>query len=162
MSSVIRWEAAIFFLSAVHGMLLCVVYDLFRALRRVIPHAAGMVSLEDFLYWIMACLLTFGFAFVRTDGVIRGYVIVGMLLGAVLYYAVFGSRVVGILAWMFGLVKRLIAAIWYVLSKPVKKLWQIWQKMIEFTHKKGYNAIKMRGNRPKDGSGEDICETRCE
>ena len=84
------------------------------------------------------------FAFQNTDGVIRGYAAIGIGLGAVLYHASVSSTVLYCISGILKLIRSAAAAVWRTLSKPVKKLWQIWKKMIEFARKKGYNAIKMR------------------
>lgn len=158
MGEVIRQETAVFFLSVLHGIGLTFLYDVIRALRRAFSHGLALISVEDFLFWIMAGFLTFCFAFQNTDGVIRGYAAVGIGLGAVLYHVSVSSVVLGCISGILKLIRSAAAAVWRTLSKPVKKLWQIWKKMIEFARKKGYNAIKMRGNRPSDDSGENICE----
>ena len=144
MSEVIRQETVVFFLSVLHGIGLTFLYDLIRALRRAFAHGLLLVSMEDFLFWIAAGFLTFCFAFQNTDGVIRGYVAVGIGLGAVLYHVSVSSAVLYCVSGILKFIRSAAAAVWHTLSKPVKKLWQIWKKMIEFARKKGYNAIKMR------------------
>lgn len=86
MSSMIRQETAVFFSSVLHGILLALAYDILRALRRAFAHNLAAVSAEDFFYWMLAGFLTFGLIFLKTDGVIRGYVVVGIGIGALLYH----------------------------------------------------------------------------
>ena len=80
MSSVIRQEIWLFLLSVLHGASLALFYDLFRSLRRAIPHGIVLLSLEDFFFWMTAGFLTFCLVFSGTDGVIRGYVAAGIFL----------------------------------------------------------------------------------
>ena len=47
MSSVIRQEIWLFLLSVLHGASLALFYDLFRSLRRAIPHGIVLLSLDD-------------------------------------------------------------------------------------------------------------------
>lgn len=107
MSHVIRQETAVFLLSVAHGALLTLVYDFFRALRRVFLHSAAAVAAEDFFFWLAAAFLTFCLAFLKTDGVIRGYVAVGIVLGAVVYHVGPGKIVLRGLCFLFRAVKRL-------------------------------------------------------
>lgn len=158
MSEVIRQETAVFLLSVLHGICMTFLYDLLRALRRAFVHGLVLLSLEDFLFWIVAAFCTFCLAFLKTDGVIRGYVAVGIVLGAILYHFSVSALVVRGISGLLKLMKRLVLLIWHTLSKPVKKIWQIWKKMIEFVRKKAYNAITMHKNRQKCDSGEGICE----
>lgn len=107
MSHVIQQETAVFLLSVVHGALLTLIYDFFRALRRVFCHSAAAVAAEDFFFWLAAAFLTFCLAFLKTDGVIRGYVAVGIVLGAVVYHAGPGKFVLRGLCFLFRAVRKI-------------------------------------------------------
>ena len=103
MSSVIRQEIWLFLLSVLHGASLALFYDLFRSLRRAIPHGIVLLSLEDFFFWMTAGFLTFCLAFSGTDGVIRGYVAAGIFLGAFFYHKTVSRWVVFVLGKTFQL-----------------------------------------------------------
>ncbi len=139
MSAVIRQETAVFVWAVLHGAGLTVLYDVLRALRRAFSHGSAAVSAEDLLYWLTAGFLTFAFAFLRTDGVIRGYVAVGMALGAVLYHFTLSGVFVGGLAWFLRMMKKLSAAFYRLLSKPVKNICKKCKKLVEFIRKTRYN-----------------------
>lgn len=145
MSAVIRQETVIFALAVLHGAGLTVLYDVLRALRRAFVHGLAAVSAEDFLYWLTAGFLTFAFAFLRTDGVIRGYVAVGMALGAILYHFTLSSLFVGGLAWILRMIKKLSAALGRLLSKPVKNICKKCKKLVEFIRKTRYNRKSDEG-----------------
>lgn len=94
MSIVIRQEAMVFLQAVLHGVFLTLLYDLFRILRRIVRHCPAVVSAEDLLYWMTAGAFTFLFALKRTDGIVRGYTALGIVLGSVLYYEICSSRLV--------------------------------------------------------------------
>ncbi len=148
MSEVIRQETAVFLLSVLHGAGLTFVYDLIRALRRAVGHSLTAVSAEDLLFWIAAGFSTFCFVFFRTDGVIRGYVAVGIALGAILYHFSISDPLLGVFSRIFVSIKRMICLVLRFLSWPVKKCCHFWQKTIEIVKKNGYNNFmkKIRGN----------------
>ncbi len=141
MSEVIQQETVVFLLSVLHGAGLTLCYDLLRALRRAIPHGLAAVSAEDFLFWLAAGFLTFCLAFFYTDGVIRGYVAVGIALGVTLYHFSLSGLVVRLLSRLFLLIKRFFCVIVRFLSWPVKKTCHFWQKIIEIIGKSGYNVF---------------------
>ena len=148
MSEVIRQETAVFLLSVLHGAALTLAYDLLRALRRAFAHGAVAVSVEDFLFWIVAGFLTFCLAFYRTDGVIRGYVAVGIAIGVILYHFSISGLVVRFFSRLFVSIKHVFGTILRFLALPAKKCCHFWQKIIEIAGKSGYNIFikKMRGN----------------
>ncbi len=102
MSQVIRQEALVFLAAVLHGFCLALVYDLLRALRRVFAHSSAAVSAEDFLFWIAAGFLTFCLLFLKTNGVIRGYVAVGAALGVLIYLSMFSRFVLWIVTGILG------------------------------------------------------------
>lgn len=88
MSAAVRQEALFFLASIVTGIGLVWSYDLFRVLRRVIPHHTIAVSLEDLLYWLAVSLVIFGMILERNSGALRGFAFVGILAGVWLQCAV--------------------------------------------------------------------------
>lgn len=147
MSGVIRQETAVFFVSVFHGIFLTFFYDIFRSLRRAFAHNLIAISMEDFLYWIVAGFLTFCLAFLKTDGVIRGYVAVGIGLGAVFYHYSVSSVTIKILSEGLKLLKKLWKFLWKWLTKPVRKTRDICKKTIEFARKSGYNFFVKKKKR---------------
>lgn len=147
MSEVIQQETMVFLLSVLHGIGLTFCYDLIRALRRAFAHNLAAVSIEDFLFWLAAGFLTFCLAFFRTDGTIRGYVAAGIAIGVILYHFSVSSLVVRGVSWIMMLIKRVFCIIFRVIAVPLKKICQIWKKIIEFVWKRGYNNFrkKIRG-----------------
>lgn len=150
MSRVIQQETQVFLLAVLFGGGLTVLYDLLRVLRRVFPHGLTAVSIEDFLFWMTAAFCTFCFAFSQTAGVIRGYVAVGMALGACLYHFAASSFVVaglaGLLRWfrtVLGLVflpiKKAVSAVGRAGMFPARIFCRKWKKGIEIARKKRYN-----------------------
>ena len=68
-------------------------YDGIRVVRRIFPHEIFMISLEDLVYWLVISLCFFLHLCQVNNGKIRGYVLLGSLLGAWIYYS-FCSRFV--------------------------------------------------------------------
>lgn len=108
MSTVIRQEASVFLQAVLHGAFLTVCYDLLRILRRVIRHSPAVISAEDFLYWLSAGFFTFCFAFERTDGIVRGYTALGIVLGSVLYHEICSERLIKITVKAIKLPQKLV------------------------------------------------------
>lgn len=74
--------------SLLMGAAMLALYDLLRVIRRVFPHGIVWISLEDAVFWILSA----GWFFLRVgkanDGIIRFYIILGVALGALLYYRI--------------------------------------------------------------------------
>ena len=70
--------------SVVFGIILCLVYDVFRALRKTVSHTITLTFFEDLLFSFLAAVTTFLFLLSTTNGEIRGYVLLGAVFGFIL------------------------------------------------------------------------------
>lgn len=79
-----HFETVLFFQALGLGALLILGYDLFVALRRVIPHHPAAVACEDLGFWLMAALVVFAEVYRTNQGILRSFLFLGMILGAIL------------------------------------------------------------------------------
>lgn len=167
-----------FLLSCGVGFVLGAFYEIFRFYRIVLRPGKVLVFFQDLFYWTACGVATFLFIFWANAGEIRGFLIVGELLGAVIYYCTLG--------WLMLQNARLIARIlhrismflkkyvWTPLTKPFRLLWRAIRKgtgkMGQTTKKVGisaknrlkkhrallynlFNGIRLSGSK-KTGKGE--------
>lgn len=73
-----------FLYSIIFGVMLCLFYDIFRALRKTVIYSAIAIALQDIFFWIVVALSSFLFLLSRTNGEIRLYVIIGQAIGFML------------------------------------------------------------------------------
>ena len=79
-------QAWLFLSTVAAGFVIGFVYDIFRILRKTVPHRHLIVQIEDCLYWVAVSLLMFYFMLYSNYGEIRFFSIVGAALGMVLYF----------------------------------------------------------------------------
>lgn len=101
-------ELALFGQAVLSGVCLVAVYDILRIIRRIIPHGIIWVSVEDLVYWCFAGAWLFLKVCQVNNGIVRGYMILGMLAGIALYYQ-FCSRIFMkyLTKWIIYIKKRL-------------------------------------------------------
>lgn len=85
MNQTIKYEAFLIVLSFATGIWLMMVYDTLRLLRLMIRHHSLVIGLEDLFYWIGAGAVTFRLLYEYNDGILRAYIIGGVLAGMILY-----------------------------------------------------------------------------
>ena len=107
-------EINMFLEAAWSGMLIAVAYDVLRILRRIVKHRDWLVTIEDYLFWIVTGILVFAMIFQWNDGIVRGYVIVTLFFGAYLYHAAFGEFLVRYISKILNFILTI------VLKKPLK------------------------------------------
>lgn len=78
------WNELDVFLSAVFsGIFLVSFYMAINMLRKIIKHPLWVVNMEDILYWSVVLGYLFVQIYHTNNGIIRGYYVLGIVLGAV-------------------------------------------------------------------------------
>nr|WP_294492411.1 spore cortex biosynthesis protein YabQ [uncultured Mediterraneibacter sp.] len=75
-------EAGIFLYAALTGVIVVMVYQILRCLRRLIRHSMLAVGIEDLLFWIAASIYIFRKMYDTTYGSIRWFFVLGAVAGA--------------------------------------------------------------------------------
>lgn len=115
-------ETQLFLDSLVLGAALSVGYDLLRVLRLQAKHRPAAVSLEDFLYFLFCAAVTFGFVLRDNRGAVRGYILVGQLLGWVCWHLTLGEWTVRLADAAVRVVRRLLRVVARVVLFPLRIL----------------------------------------
>ncbi len=101
-------ESALFAQFFLFGVFIVVIYDGLRIFRRIFPHGIIWISLEDGLYWTGIALMFFLQLCRENNGIIRGYIVLGVVLGAAAYYRICSRFFMKYLTkWITDLKKRL-------------------------------------------------------
>lgn len=117
-------QIGLFGQSVVLGAAMFVLYDMVRMFRRIFSHGIIWVSIEDFIYWTVVGTYFFLRLCQVNNGIIRAYILLGMALGALLYYRLVSRHFV---RWFTGLVRRIkkeLKKYWKFVTIRIKKLWK--------------------------------------
>lgn len=125
MSGYLTEELLLFIKAFWQGAVLVLIYDVFRILRRAVPHGSFWIAAEDLSYWIFCAFFLLGYFYRENSGLLRGYLFAGVLLGG-LACSVSISRIFVICGG------RLVKACGKILGFPLKKI------------KKGIKRLKFR------------------
>ena len=78
-------ELTAFCASLVCGMVCALIFDMFRAVRKVFGGGVKAVAAQDILLWVILAAVSFFAVYRYNDGQLRLFVFVAILSGAVLY-----------------------------------------------------------------------------
>ena len=106
MVSSVYWEWELFLTAVKLGVKLALFYDGIRIFRFLIGHKNGIISLEDFFFWMYAALMIFRLQLAQSNGILRGFCILGMIFGMMLYESILGERLVKTFQKGIGFTKR--------------------------------------------------------
>ena len=139
MSPGIIWELQFFGLAVLRGVLILMLYDLLRIFRRVVPHGIWAIAVEDVIYWVVTALLIFQLLYRENDGSVRGYVLMAVAAGMLLYHQTFSN-------WLVEHISSILRICTGVILKPVRvicrKVVQVSKVAVHFYKKKLKKQLK--------------------
>jgi spore cortex biosynthesis protein YabQ len=97
MNKAISIELQFFLISILWGAILLLVYDGLRIIRRVFKHNGFFIAVEDLIFWVMSSLFIFIMMYKENNGIIRGFSIMGMTIGMVLYHYILSELLVNLI-----------------------------------------------------------------
>lgn len=111
-------QVYIFLWTVLVGAIMGVVFDFFRALRRSGNTKNIIVYIQDIVFWLIVAVIIITSSFILNNGDLRGYMLIGYILGALLYMLIISNYVKAI----FELIMDGISKICGILFKPLNKL----------------------------------------
>lgn len=88
-------QVYIFLCSVLIGAIMGVVFDFFRALRRNGNTKNIIVYLQDIVFWFIVAIIIITSSFILNNGELRGYMLIGYVLGALLYMLILSKYIKG-------------------------------------------------------------------
>ena len=76
------------------GIVIGVLFDIFRILRRSFKTADWLTTLQDILFWILAGFVILFSIFKFNNGEIRSYIFIGIALGVLIYMLTLSKYIV--------------------------------------------------------------------
>lgn len=111
MVSSVYWEWMLLLQAIKLGIKLTFIYDGIRMFRILIKHKDIFISVEDVIFWMYAAVIIFEMQLKLSDGMFRGFCILGMLLGMYLYSKILGEYLVAMAEKGITLFKRRLTGI---------------------------------------------------
>ncbi len=123
-------QTEIFLYALGFGFLLGILYDVFRTVRMIISNSRAFVLFMDLLYFAVCAFLLFCFNMIVDSGHIRVYILLGELLGWLIYYFSFGAIAIKVAKAVTGFFKKLFSAIFKPIEKLVKRIGRKMRKRV--------------------------------
>ena len=104
------------------GMILAFEYDCIRILRRVIKHYhIWTMSVEDIIFWINVGFTVFAVTYDANDGIVRGFLIGGFVVGALVFRGSVSSIYVRYVSRLVNVVLKMLKRIFHVIKMFIEK-----------------------------------------
>lgn len=123
------------------GVAVISMYDVLRIFRRVVKHGVFAVGIEDFIYWVGSSFFVFHIIYIRNDGIIRGFAILAIILGMLIYNVTISHVLVKYISMIINKIISIVTA-------PIK--WIV--KKCSNILKKCYKTVKIMLTKQKKES----------
>ncbi len=110
------------------GIVIGILFDLFRSTRRSFKIPNIIIYIEDALFWILTGLIIILTIFICTDGQIRLYMILMLITGAFIYFSLVSKFVIIINVKLLNLVQSII----HFITQPFKIILNFIKNNIKF------------------------------
>ena len=139
-------QAHLFLIFIINGILIGLLFDMFRISRKVIKTSNFITYIEDILFWILTGIIILYSIFVFNNGQLRFYMFLGIILGAICYLLFISSYVikinVKIINIIFMPIKFIINLFRRIFMRPVTFLFINTRKIFTNFYCKIHNLIK--------------------
>lgn len=132
------------------GIFISFLYDILRILRRVIPHADFMVSLEDILFWIYCAVRVFLLMYHESDGSLRWFAVLGALVGMSAYRKLVSPLLVKYVSLALKKVFQALGKVFAFLLRPIRALLRQVKKRVDAVKTKMAHRRRKHENQPKN------------
>lgn len=116
-------QAYLFLVFSFTGVIIGILFDTFRILRRTIKTANFITYVEDVLFWILTGLLILYNIWYFNNGEIRIYMFLAITLGILIYMSTLSNIIINIFS-------KLLQIIIKALELPFKTIISIFRKII--------------------------------
>lgn len=130
-------QLSVFIWSCFFGVCLGALYIVLRILRLIIKHNKIFVFIEDFIFMALSGVLTFLFCIGFNRGEVRFYILLGVIIGSLLFVNTIGQLVIIVINFVLKYLRRFFS----IIFKPFKP---IIQKLQEKCHKKTKKVLQPR------------------
>lgn len=113
-------ELYIFLFSINQGIVLGLLYDAYRAIRKILKPKKVLGILEDLFLWVIITFIVFIFLLRHLNGMFRGFVFIGFIIGAFFYLKILSYFIFPIVFKIFKLIFYFVSEIIKIMTYPFK------------------------------------------
>lgn len=137
-------QAYLFLIFIANGIIIGILFDFFRILRRSFKTGDIITYLEDFIFWILTGIVILYSVFVFNNGEIRLYLFFGIAIGIISYMLIASTYVIKINVAIINFLKKILGRLFNFLSIPFKIVYKLLRKI--FFKSISFIIINLRKN----------------
>ena len=115
-------QLQLFFIFLINGLLIGLLFDFFRILRKAIKTADFITYIEDALFWILTGFIILYSIFTYNNGEIRLFMFLAIILGILIYLVFISKMILSISIGIINVIKKILGTIFNIIKIPFQFL----------------------------------------
>ena len=111
-------QLQLFFIFLINGLLIGLLFDFFRILRKAMKTADFITYIEDALFWILTGFIILYSIFTYNNGEIRLFMFMAIILGILIYLAFISKMILNISLGIINVIKKILSTIFSIIKIP--------------------------------------------
>ena len=124
-------QALLFLIFIINGIIIGLLFDFFRILRRSFKTKDFITYIEDILFWVLTGLLLLYSIFTFNNGEIRLYMFIGAILGCIIYMLSISNFIVKINTKIIISLKNTLSKIINIIFIPFKFIIKFFRNILK-------------------------------
>lgn len=122
-------QAYLFLIFIANGIIIGILFDFFRILRKAFKTSDMITYIEDLLFWILTGIIILYSIFTFNNGEIRLFMFLAISIGVLVYILLFSSYVIKVNVAIISCIKKITIKIFGFLSVPFKYFYKSIKKI---------------------------------
>jgi len=122
-------QAYLFFIFLINGIIIGLLFDFFRILRRSFKTNNIITYIEDILFWILTGIILLYSIFIFNNGEIRLYLFLGVMLGIIIYMLTISTFIININVKFIKFLKTVINKVVHIILIPFNFVYNLMKKI---------------------------------
>jgi len=115
-------QTYLFIVFTIVGIIIGVLFDIFRILRKSFKTKDIVTYMEDILFWVLTGIIILFSMYKFSNGELRFFMIIGIIMGTLMYMITFSRYVIKISVFIIKIIKTIIVYPVKVVEKILKKI----------------------------------------
>lgn len=122
----------IFVSSALCGIVIGLIFDVFRIFRQLVRASKTAAIIEDITYWLIAAGVFFVFVIKVNNGELRLYQFIGVFIGTGLYFISVSKYVISISVCVIQFMVKMLTVVFKIILTPILFVFKLFRKPFFF------------------------------
>lgn len=117
-------QGYLFIIFALNGVIIGLIFDFFRILRKTFNTSNLMTYFEDIMFWVLTGISIIFFMYNFSNGSIRLYMFLGLVFGILLYILTISTFIVKFMTKVILIIKNIVKNILNIVFKPIRFIYE--------------------------------------